>query len=192
MEAVIAAARGGTHMTDNQLLQQLQFQHPDSMELLMQKYHRYVYTVIANVLGVHGTHEDIEELAQDTFYAVWSHADAIHGSLKAYLCTTARNRAKSWLRGRRELPMALDYVELPDACESLEDAAQQQELARYVRSAIDQMRPRDREIFLRYYYYLQGTEEIAEHMGIPIGTVCSRLARGRKHLKRVLSKEVLL
>lgn len=179
-------------MTDKQLLLRLQAQQQGSLDELMKKYHKYIYTVIANILGSAGTPEDIEELLQDAFYAVWSHADAIHGSLKAYLCTTARNRAKSWLRGRRELPMALDYVELPDACESLEDAAQQQELARYVRSAIDQMRPRDREIFLRYYYYLQGTEEIAEHMGIPIGTVCSRLARGRKHLKRVLSKEVLL
>ena len=111
-------------MTDNQLLQQLQFQHPDSMELLMKKYYRYVYTVVANVLGIRGTHEDIEELVQDTFYAVWSHANGIQGSLKAYLSTSARNKAKSWLQNQWELPMALDTVEIPDTIASLDAVAQ--------------------------------------------------------------------
>ena len=53
------------------------------------------------------------------------------------------------------------------------------------------MRPKDREIFLRYYYYLQTTDQIAETMGIPPSTVRSRLSRGRKTLKETLSKEVL-
>ena len=85
--------------------------------------------------------------------------------------------------------MALDTVEIPDSGNTLDDLAEQEELARQIRSALNRMRPKDREIFLRYYYYLQTTGEIAMHMDIPVNTVCSRLMRGRKILKKSLSKE---
>lgn len=180
-------------MTDEQMLLQMQSRQQDSMEAFMQKYYRYVYTVIANVLGSFGSREDIEELLQDAFYSVWSHADGISPrKLKAYLGTTARNRAKSWLRSHKELPMAPDTVEIPDPDSSLEDAAVQAELYRKLRQAISHMRPKDREIFLRHYYYLQSTADIAELMNMPRNTVLTRLARGRKILKKTLSKEELL
>jgi RNA polymerase sigma-70 factor (ECF subfamily) len=52
------------------------------------------------------------------------------------------------------------------------------------------MRPKDREIFLRYYYYLETTDEIAQKMHLSGSAVRSRLTRGRKTLKTILSKEV--
>lgn len=179
-------------MTDEQLLRKLQSGQPEALQACMEKYHRYVYTVIANILGSTGRPEDIEELLQDSFYAIWNHADAIQPKkLRAYLSTTARNKAKSWLRGRRELPMALDTIDIPDPGSSLEDAAVQAELTRYIQKAIDRMRPKDREIFLRYYYYLQTAAEIGQQMNIPTNTVLSRLMRGRNILKKTLSKEEL-
>ena len=101
-------------MTDEQLLRRLQARQAGAPEAMMEKYYRYIYTVVGNIIGSTGSHEDIEELTQDTFYAVWEHADRIHGRLRPYLSTTARNKAKSWLRGRLEIPMDLDIIELPD------------------------------------------------------------------------------
>lgn len=179
-------------MTDEQLLRRLKAQQPDALEELMARYRRMVYITVAGVLGGAGTPPDVEEIAQDTFLAVWRHAEVIQsGKLRAYLATTARNKAKSFLRARRELPMDLDTVELPDNGCSLDEMLEREETARAVRKAIHRMRPRDREIFLRYYYYLQTTDQIAETLGIPPSTVRSRLSRGRKMLKEILSKEVL-
>ena len=179
-------------MTDEYMLHRLKAGQQIALEEMMEKYHRYVYTIIAGIIGSTGRPEDVEELVQDTFYAVWDHAEAIHSrKLKAYLGSTARNKAKNWLRGRRELPMALDSIDIPDINGSLEDAAVQAELARSIRKALKQMRPKDTEIFLRHYYYLQTAETIAAHMGIPTNTVLSRLARGRKILRKTLSKEDL-
>lgn len=180
---------GCDSMTDEQLLRKLQAQQPEALEALMKKYHRYVQTIIGGILGSSGGAEDVEELMQDTFYAVWTHADSISGKLRTYLSATARNRAKSFLRNHRELPMDLDTIELPDPGGSLENAAQEAELSRCIQNAIWRMRPRDREIFLRYYYHFQTAETISRQMGIPPGTIYSRLARGRKVLQKTLSKE---
>jgi RNA polymerase sigma-70 factor (ECF subfamily) len=176
-------------MTDDLLLRRLQAQDQDALAQLMQKYHRYVSTII---LGMIHSPEDVEELVEDTFYSLWSHADAIHpGKLKPYLGTTARNKAKSYLRSRKELPMALDTVEIPDSGTSLEDAVQREEMAKLLRRTIHKMSPKDREIFLRHYYYLQTAEEISHILGIPRSTVLSRLRRGRTKLEKSLAKEDL-
>lgn len=178
-------------MTDEQILKRLKAGQPEALEALMEKYRRYVRSVIFGVVGGRGGAEDVEELTQDVFYAVWSHGAEIRGNLRGYLGAAARNRAKSFLRSCRELSMDLDTVEIADTGKSLEDAARQEELSRYIQRAIDKMRPKDREIFLRYYFHLQTGEEIAAEMGIPKGTVFSRLSRGRKILKKILSKEGL-
>ena len=176
-------------MTDDQLLRILKTGQQDALEQMMNKYHRYVYSIIAAIVGTTGGPEDIEELLQDTFYSVWTHADSIYvGKLKSYLSTTARNKAKSWLRGRKDLPMALDTIEIPDPRSSLEDAAVQKELGQLLRRAIQKMRPKDREIFMRHYFFMQTAKEISLQMDLPLNTVLSRLTRGRKILKKILLK----
>jgi RNA polymerase sigma-70 factor (ECF subfamily) len=58
-----------------------------------------------------------------------------------------------------------------------------------VRQAVLELPQPDREIFLRYYYYLQTSSQIAEAMGMEDSTVRGRLMRGRNHLKQMLLKE---
>lgn len=179
-------------MNDDKLLRQLQGNEETALHQLMDKYHRYVLTVISNIIGSAGTYSDAEELTADTFYSVWRHAsDIAPGKLKAYLVVTARNKAKDYLRGKRQLPMDLDTITLPDSETSPEAAVLQQDLKFQVRKAIGKMTPKDREIFLRYYFYFQTSEQIALIMSIPAATVRSRLARGRKLLKSILTQEAL-
>lgn len=177
-------------MTDARLLLNLQKCSPEALTALMEKYESYVYTVISNTIGNAGTPQDIEELVQDSFYAVWTHSESICVNLKAYLRTTARNKAKTWLRGKKELPMSLDFIDIPYDGD-LEDKAIQADISRILQQAIAQMKSKDREIFLRYYFYLQTTTEISEEMGLPVGTISSRLSRGRNSLKKKLRKEIL-
>ncbi len=177
-------------MLDSVLLRRLQSRDQDALESLTKKYKSYVCTIISNMISGVGTYDDTEELCSDTFLAVWQNAASVEpGKLKPYLGTTARNKAKSWLRKRRELPMDLDEIEIPDDSLPLDEQAIRAELARRVRRAVDEMKPKDREIFLRYYYYLQPTDTVASEMGIPAATVRSRLARGREQLKKTLCKE---
>ena len=172
-------------MTD--ILRRMQAGDQEALERMISRYRGYVYTILLNMLGDPGA---AEELTSDTFLAVWEHAENVQpGKLKAYLCVTARNRAKDYLRARQPLAMDIDEIELPDGRDSLEDELIRRERAEQVRRAIRSMRPKDREVFLRYYYYLQSTDTIAQAMGIPPGTVRSRLSRGRRQLRKLLTKE---
>lgn len=192
MVTTYSAPAGLKQDSDAQLLRRMQAGDDKALGLLMNKYGSYVYRVIANVLLTSGTPSDAEELTSDTFYAVWNHAGTIDArNLKAYLAVTARNKAKSFLRKHRELPMDLDTLPLSSGL-SLEDHALEQELKTVLHRAIDKMRPQDRDIFLRYYYYMQTTSQISQLLNIPPSTVRTRLMRGRKTLQKMLIKEGLV
>jgi DNA-directed RNA polymerase specialized sigma24 family protein len=106
--------------SDAQLLCRMQAGDDKALELLMDKYGSYVYRVIANVLLNAGSASDAEELTSDTFYAVWTHAGSIDArNLKSYLAVTARNKAKSFLRKHRELPMDLDTIPLSNGIKGI-------------------------------------------------------------------------
>ena len=140
-------------MRDAALLDRLQRKDQDALEQLSERYRSYVCTVLSNMIRGVGAWADVEELCSDVFLALWRHADEVRaGSLKPWLGTVARNRAKSWLRSRRELPMDLDELELPDPGPGLEDEAGRKELAAAVRRAVDSLRPKDREVTLETGY----------------------------------------
>ncbi len=174
-------------------LSRLRAQDPTALHWLIWRYNRYVATVIRAVLGKTCREQDVEELTADVFYSVFRRAGSVSpGKLQAYLGAAARNRAKDFLRKQKPLEADLDELTLPDEA----GAAPEAELLRRerqsrVKEAIFSMEPIDREIFLRYYYYLQPAPEIAEAMRLTPGAVRTRLSRGRAALKKRLSQEEL-
>lgn len=179
-------------MTEEKLLLRLRKGKTDALEVLIDRYNGYVASIITFILGSSGTRQDVEELVSDVFLAVWNHADAITvGKIKPYIAATARNRARSFLRGIRELPMELDEVILPIA-DNTQNALLEKEQHRLIRQAILEMPTPDKEIFLRYYYYFQSSGDIAQQMNLSPGTVRTHLMRGRNKLKeKFLQEEVL-
>lgn len=177
-------------LTEEKMLRHLRNQKADALEAMIQQYNSYVAAVVSAVLGDGRKLEDVEELVSDVFAAAWNHGAAIQpGKLKAYLGAIARNRAKSFLRKQRELPMDLDEIPALTDGQTPEDQLLRQEQQDLVRQAVLQMSHPDQEIFLRYYYYLQTTGEIARAMEMEPGTVRIHLMRGRNKLKQTLWKE---
>lgn len=180
-------------MTDEEALARIREQDTGALSVLIGRYNRYVASIVRAVLGPDFREQDAEELTADVFYGVFRHAgDIAPGKLRAYLGAAARNRAKDFLRSQKPPEADFDTLTLPD-----EDGAPEPELLRRerqerVRQALAALSPTDREIFLRCYYYLQPSPEIAKAMGLTPGAVRTRLSRGRAALKNLLSKEELL
>lgn len=173
-------------MTESKIIQKIKDRDPRGLELLMARYISYVSAVVWGILKGAMTVQDAEEVVSDAFLAAWDNPHSLErGKLKAWLGAVARNKAKNALRhAGRELPLEEDVLVLPD--DTAFERMEQREQSRILREAIDSLEPRDREIFLRHYYYAQTVSLISREMKMPEATVKTRLRRGRMKLKDYL------
>ncbi|PWK62806.1 sigma-70 family RNA polymerase sigma factor [Roseicyclus mahoneyensis] len=140
--------------------------------------------------------EDADDLVQDTLLRVWARlAMARAGAtdqapvtdLRAYAFATLRNCART--RGAGPLSAPADTHDAHEAAEALPDDRANPEgqlAATEAMAALDAL-PEDQRALLRLRV-LDGLSyaEIATATGLPMGTVTSRLSRGRRALRRSL------
>ena len=152
----------------------------------MEDYASLVRGILRRILP--GRDRDVEECMADVFVALWRNAgtlDRRQVPVRAWLIVTARNRGINRYRAlsrRAEVPLtqelAQTLADLPP--DPAGEAAEQ------VGALVAAMDPPDREIFLRKYYLLQSSKEIAAALGLSVSNVNTRLCRGRDRLRAQL------
>jgi len=154
---------------------------------LIDKYTAYVCVVIRNTAGDGVSHEDVEEIASDVFFALWVNAYKVK-NLKAWLGTTARNKALNKLRKTgKDMPLNDDVNPVED--DKIDDAIIRREKEHAVHTSVLALNERDQEIFRRHYYCEETITVISTEVGMTESAVKQRLSRGRKKLRAVLEKE---
>ena len=108
--------------------------------------------------------------------------------LRAWLYAILRNIHVSQWRRSRQLGVMAD-VDALDGDEPAVEAAQEQNLSvRLITDALDLLPQRQREVLILISLEELSYKEAAEIMGVPIGTVMSRLSRARSALQALLEK----
>jgi RNA polymerase sigma-70 factor, ECF subfamily len=152
---------------------------------------RIVYGLALRILGEPSAAEDV---TMDVYMQVWRTAGSYEperGTVLTWLATLVRSRAIDSLRRRKarraELEDNVDeVVNLSDSRFCPELASLEVGRSRIVREAIDQLSPDQREaIELAYFSGLTHTEA-AVQLGLPLGTVKTRIRSGMLQLRKIL------
>jgi len=126
--------------------------------------------------------EDADDLVQDTLERAWSRAALWQGvgDMRGWLFSIMHNLHVDALRRGR-----LDQVDFHDFLPEVPVAAAQAErlLLRDLDAALAALPPEQREVLMLVALDGMAYAEIAKLLGIPIGTVMSRLSRGRERLR---------
>ncbi|MBD5129497.1 MAG: sigma-70 family RNA polymerase sigma factor [Ruminococcaceae bacterium] len=175
-------------MNDEKLLRALATDDVKALEKLMKKYSGYVCTVARNFSRGALSEEDIDELSVEVFYKLWNvrrELDLKLG-LSAYLSAAARNAVKNRFR---DLPPPYDEItELEVSSDySVENIAELSAMTECLNEGIEQLSPKDREIFLRFYLYGEKSSRIAKAMNISESSR-TNLHRTRAKLKEYMSE----
>lgn len=146
-------------------------------------------------LHVTGSRSLADELYQDTFLRATEKMDKLQtdGNLKSYLLSVAlmlwkNQRRKSAWRNRIAPAVAFNE-EIEETLGGSEDILQdcvREEQGRVVRKAVSELPEKYRLPVLLYYMEGMTVAEAAKIMGIPSGTVKSRLSAARKRLESEL------
>lgn len=168
----------------------------DAFNGLIEIHQRAVYNLCLRMVGSPAAAEDS---TQDAVLAAFRHVDSFRGgSFRAWLMRIAANACTDELRRRTRRPSvsldapapgADDPPDFADAAAGPERLALEGELRASVQAALLRL-PEDQRLAV-VLCDLQGFgyEEIAEAMRTSLGTVKSRIARGREKLRALLAEE---
>lgn len=133
-----------------------------------------------------GNREDADDLVQDTLERAWSRSSLWRGvgDMRAWLFGVMHNLHVDGVRRPRPPTVPLDE----GTPEILVAPAQSERLeVRDLQAALDQLSPEQKEVLLLVALEDMAYAEVAATLGIPIGTVMSRLSRGRERLRLLLA-----
>ena len=140
--------------------------------------------LIGYMAGLLGTRDDAEELAQETFLIAWQKLDGLRepARVAGWIYRIAHNLAMKQPKVVRTVPLADD----PPAGDgqSPEDRRLVSLLA-----AVARLSGPHREVIARKHFAGQRGDQIAQQLGIPPGTVRSRLSRAYGELREMLTEQ---
>jgi len=136
------------------------------------------------ILGDRFAAEDVVQEAFCGLYVAWDRLRS-HDSVVGYLRVSVLNGCRSAIRRSQRAPKPV--VVAPVA--SAEADAMSSEERRVTVAAVRRLPPRQREVLILRYFAELPMNEIAEVMGVSVGTVKSTTARGLAALGRMLREE---
>lgn len=174
-------------LSEAELVQRSQQNDLDSFNCLVEIYQPQVYNLALRLLGETGAAEDA---TQEVFIAAWRGiAKFKGGNFKAWLLHITANACHDQLRRRRRHPeISLESlpVEPQDSTYSVEEALWHQELNQQIQEGLAKLPEHQRLAIILCDIQELTYEETAKVMHCSIGTVKSRLNRGRSQLRDYL------
>ena len=175
--------------TDGELLRRIAGGDRSAFDELYDRYARAVFGLALRRLG---DRDGAEEAVQETFASVWRSAGSYRperGRAAPWLYAVARNAIVDRFRNRGE-PVA-DVPEAPSGETGPEERAEAGWLAWRVHRAVGELPGPEREVLELAYWRGLSQSEVAETLGIPLGTVKTRTRSGLGKLATLLESEEL-
>ncbi len=133
---------------------------------------------------------EVEDVTQETFIRAYHYLATYNQKLplKNWLFAIAVNLCRSWRR-KRIFTVPLKAVLPLAAKEDVAEDVMQSEGAREIKSLLLKLPPKESIVLILHYINSFTIKETAEILGIPAGTVKSRLNRGLRRLRNTVFKE---
>jgi RNA polymerase sigma-70 factor, ECF subfamily len=198
--SITAGAQSSLSEEDARLLRGLRAGIESAYEELLDRYQQPVYSMVYRLLG---DQNDSSDVVQEVFLKVFRSVNSFkeRSSLRTWIYRIAVNEAhnhRRWFARHRRCEVAIyredadrhSFDVTPDPGPSPFDFALDRETHLLIQRALEEVSPIFRTAVVLRDIEGLGYEEIAEILQISLGTVKSRILRGREALRRVLSERL--
>jgi RNA polymerase sigma-70 factor, ECF subfamily len=158
-------------------------------------YDRYAGNMLALAQRIVGPGAEAEDVIHDVFLEAWRHSadyDSRRGTVKSWLLLRTRSRSLDVQKSGRVSKQAtgLDDAWLAELSDASRDTTAGADQSR-VREVLVALPPEQREVLLLGYFEGLSSSEMAERLGVPLGTVKSRVAAALSALRGALSDSMV-
>jgi RNA polymerase sigma-70 factor (ECF subfamily) len=180
-------------LADEELMTLVDRKDPDAFAVFYERHGGAAYSLAHRIVGDRATAEDV---TQEAFLSMWrsrARFDPARGSVRSWSLGIVRNRAIDALRrGAGNAPKldldddaVLEAQRSPDRTDS---EAIRRDTARHVRGALGALPPEQSRVIELAYFGGFSHSEIAEMLGMPLGTVKGRMRLGLEKVRASLAE----
>lgn len=197
--AAAAISSNAYSSVELEFIDKLKSGNADAFDVLITRYSADIYALLFRLTE---NAEEAGDLTQETFLSALKSIKSFRGEseLKTWLFRIAvnhsRNRFRWWNRRKRDQTVSLDAATgdgerllsetLAGTSENPEEAAMQRQREAALRNALNDLPDIFREVIVLCDIEGQSYDDISRMLELNIGTVKSRIARGREELRRRL------
>lgn len=178
-----------TARSDRALLAALATGDRASFSLLFERHSDFVYSFAFRRTGSSSAAED---MVGTVLFELWRQRERVevkHGSLRPWLAGVTLNQVRHWWRSGERQRRAFGRVTLTDTAEDLADGVasrlDSEPSLHKLLAALDALPAPQRDVLMLFVWEELSYEEIAETLGLALGTVRSRLSRARAQLRAI-------
>ena len=159
----------------------------NAFSYIVEKYQDIVFSIALKVLR---NRDDAEEMAQESFIKVYKSLHTFKGTAKfsTWIYRITYNTCISEVRKRKMNFTSTDDIEIRDEDQELNlDGIPEENRARVIKQALDQLPEDEYTLVLLYYFEEQSIEEISKVTGLSESNTKVKLYRARKKLYTIIS-----
>ena len=167
-----------------------------AFEALILQHEKFIYNIAWRIMG---NAEDAKDISQDAIIKIYRNLASVTdtGHMRAWIARIVHNTCMDELR-RRKGKIALSYDvmldlgdgelehQIADSAAGPDEMLLRKEIGQQILQGLNQLSDDHRSLVVLRDVQGLSYEEIAEITGKPLGTVKSRISRGRNNLKRIL------
>lgn len=184
--------------SDEDLILLVQEGNNQAFDILVGRYKNRLYSYLFRLIGDEG---EADEFAQETFVRAYMHADKYRtvARFSTWLYTIATNLVRNRIRNVKRRPKIISmwtdddggedgrWIDLRDDSPAPDEELDRRRLAGMIQAAIEKIPAKYRPSFVLREINGLSYEEIAASTGLKLGTVRSRINRGRMHFKKAVT-----
>lgn len=166
-------------------IRRAQHREREAFEMLVEQHVADVYRLAAAIVGP----TDAQDVTQETFIAVWQQLPRLRDpdAFPAWLRRICVNRSKNWLRDAKRRPAGTSFEAADRGAAATADLAGDAEMRATLEPALRSLNADQRVVLALHYSLGFSIADVAELLGVPAGTVKSRLSAGLTALRRAVS-----
>jgi RNA polymerase sigma-70 factor, ECF subfamily len=179
-------------LADEDLMTLVDGKEPDAFGVVYDRHGGAAYSLAHRIVGDAGMAEDV---TQEAFLSIWrstAHYDSARGSVRGWILGIVRNRAIDALRRTARPAPKLDLddeavLESQPAAQRTETEAIRRDTAGRLRQALGLLPREQSQVIELAYFGGFSHSEIAEMIGVPLGTIKGRMRLGLEKIRATLT-----
>jgi RNA polymerase sigma-70 factor (ECF subfamily) len=180
-------------LADEELMPLIGAKDPEAFEVFYDRHGGVAYSLAYRIVGEKAAAEDV---TQEAFISIWrsgARFDRARGSVRSWMLSIVRNRAIDTLRSRAGKAPKLTFdddaiLEARPAEERTDEEAMRHETATEVRGALGTLPGEQSKVIELAYFGGFSQSEIAQMLGVPLGTVKGRMRLGMEKIRGELAE----